>query len=628
MKINAVTSYSVNNLKSTGVIKMHQDEPYQAFSTDLMNSLDSIAKLNYISFKASQKPSYQINLSSEELVKRTKRENFSDYKMLDVDSPQYKSLSKADQETLKHLVKAARILNNVYLRQDSIHNLPFRNNLIQEAKKGNKDAKMTLELFNAQKSINAKDVNGDEVNLAKNHSELPGKGFYPEDLSKEEFHQILIKMLENGEKDAVKEILNQRTMVIRDGDKLKAIDYTKFFADEFEAAANELELASYTSTNQDFTSYLIYQVDALLQNNPYIDSMADQQWATMQETPLEFTIARESYDDKMTPSVSENPKLMTMLEQEGIVPYPKDNLGVRVGIVNKEGTDYILKIKDYMPMLAAYMPFKEEYTQTISTNSNNQTMVDVDIVDMQGRMGAYQGAISLASNLPNNDKLAIKQGGGKRNVYHVQMRNSKYAENIQAKLDAILEPSLHKYFDTQALHDFTILHENLHSLGPKTGLEKLGVYKNTIEENKADMGALVMLDVLTKKGFYTPTQQKKVITSYLMAYVLKGPNFENAHKKRNILQHNYFIQNGAVKVSDGGKMSIDFEKVTELSKKMLEQVIRIQIDGNPEKAKEYIEKNMVWSQELDRLAKNLRKADTTLNSKVVTPLGDMLARQF
>lgn len=628
MKINAIADYPIKTVNSKEMPKMQQNNANQPHPADLMNSLDSIAKLNYISFKASQKPNYEINLSTEELRKRTNKENFSDYKMLDVDSPQYKALSRGDKEALKHLVKAARILNSVYLRQDNVHNLPFRNYLAQEARKGKEDAEMTLELFNAQKCINARDINGDDVNLAKNLPDMPGKGFYPEDLSKEEFHQILIKMLENGKTEEVQDILNQRTMVVRDDDELKAVDYTEFFKDEFQAASQELEKALYTSTNEDFNQYLIYQIDALSGYHPDSDAMADKQWAQLQDTPLEFTIARESYDDQMTPTVFENPKLKSMLEETGIVPYPKDNIGVRVGIVNKEGTDYILKIKEYMPMLAQYMPFNDEYTQTISAKSNKQTMVDVDIVDMQGEMGAYQGAISLASNLPNNDKLAVKQGGGKRNVYHVQMRNAKYANNIGAKLDALLEPSLHKYFDTQALHDFTILHENVHSLGPKTGLEKLGVYRNTIEENKADMGALVMLDVLTKKGFYTPAQQKKVITSFLMAYVLKGPNFEDAHKKRNIMQHNYFIQNNGVKISDDGKMSIDFAKVTELARKMLEQTVRIQIEGDPNKAKEYIEKNMIWSPELERLAENLRKADTTINSKVVTPLGDKLVKEI
>ena len=111
-----------------------------------------------------------------------------------------------------------------------------------------------------------------------------------------------------------------------------------------------------------------------------------------------------------------------MLKKLGITPYAKDNIGVRVGIVNKEGTEYLLKIKDYMPLMADNMPFKEEYEQNITQNDNKQTMVDVEMVDMTGQLGAYRGAISLASNLPNNDKLSVISGGGKRNVYHIQMR--------------------------------------------------------------------------------------------------------------------------------------------------------------------------------------------------------------
>lgn len=280
-----------------------------------------------------------------------------------------------------------------------------------------------------------------------------------------------------------------------------------------------------------------------------------------------------------------------------------------------------------MPLMADNMPFKEEYEQNITQNDNKQTMVDVEMVDMTGQLGAYRGAISLASNLPNNDKLSVISGGGKRNVYHIQMREAKYADNITKKLDAILNKSQHKYFDTQALHDFTILHENVHSLGPKNGTEKLGIYKNTIEENKADMGALVMLDVLTKKGFYSPLQQKKLLVSYFSAYVQKGPDFSNAHRLRNIMQNNFFIKEGALSVDDNGIMTVNFEKVTPAANKMLKQIIRLQLDGTQKDAQEYIKQNAVWSDELDKIAHNIKQADSTLNARIVSPLADKLAVQ-
>ena len=72
-----------------------------------------------------------------------------------------------------------------------------------------------------------------EIDLAEGIDETLGRGFYPEDLQVEEFHEILNKMLDDGETEEVKKILNQRSIVIRDGKKLKAVDYTDYFKEEF-----------------------------------------------------------------------------------------------------------------------------------------------------------------------------------------------------------------------------------------------------------------------------------------------------------------------------------------------------------------------------------------------------------
>ena len=583
--------------------------------------------VNNISFKSkpNKEKSFELNYSLKELQNRTSAESFSEFRMIDENSSAYQNLAQGDKEALKHLVKAARVFDSVFKRLDNEHNLAFERYLDKEIKKGNEKALLTKRLYDGQKGIIAKTVDSKEVVLAKGVKSTLGKGFYPEDLEEKEFHKILIKMLKDGEDEEVREILNQRTVVVRDGEKLKAIDYTDYFKAEFAKAAKELQLAAMTSTNEDFNKYLELQAEALEINNPYLDSLADKKWATLQDTPLEFTIGRESYDDRLTLTVNKNKELSDLLEQRGITPYAKDTLGVRVGIVNKEGTDYIIKIKGLLPFLASKMPFTDEYEQTIFDNKDiKQTMVDVDIVEMIGQYSAYRGAISIASNLPNNDKLSVQTGGGKRNVYHRQMRGAKYANKTQEMLNAVLDKSQHKYFDVEALQDFTILHENIHSLGPKDNPEALGVNKNTIEEHKADAGALVMLDELTKKGFYSPLKEKQVITSYMVGYVLKGPDFENAHKARNILQHNYFIQQGAVKVSKDGKMKIDFDKVIDCAHTMLENAVRLQLDKDFVKAEKYLKDNVVWSKELEKMAKNLSAADKRLNSYVTTPLADRL----
>lgn len=139
---------------------------------------------------------------------------------------------------------------------DCHHNLEFKDFLEREIAKGNKQAELTKILFDAQKGINAIDTMSTKINLAKGIKEFPGKGVYPEDLSKEEFHQILTNMINNGKIDEVKKILTQRSVVERNGDELVGIDYIDKFKDDFSKMADEIEKASQTSINADFNEYL------------------------------------------------------------------------------------------------------------------------------------------------------------------------------------------------------------------------------------------------------------------------------------------------------------------------------------------------------------------------------------
>ena len=366
---------------------------------------------------------FELNLPIEELEKRTNKDYLITKKMLKCDAPEYLALADGDKETLKHLVKAAYILEKINMQIDCHHNLEFKAFLDDEIKKGNKQAELTKILFDAQKGMNAIDTMSNKINLAKGIKEFPGKGVYPEDLSKEEFHKILTKMVNEGKIEEVKKILTQRSIVERSGDELVGIDYIDKFKDDFSKMADEIDKAAETSTNEDFTEYLKLQSKALRTADPMLDAYADKKWATLQDTPLEFTITRENYEDEMTGSIVENKELSNLLEKHGIKATPKDFLGGRVGIVNKNGTEDLMKIKKYLPTLAKNMPFADEYEQNISPDKDTkQTMVDVDLVAVCGDVGAYRGGITLAENLPNDDKLSLTIGGGRRNVYHRQIK--------------------------------------------------------------------------------------------------------------------------------------------------------------------------------------------------------------
>ena len=136
---------------------------------------------------------YELNLSLEELEKRTHKDYLVTKTMLKEDSPEYTELADGDKKALVHLLKAAYILENINNKIDNCHNLPFEEFLNNEIKKGNKQAELTKILYDAQKGLCAIDRESNIIELAKGVHATLGKGVYPENLGKEEFHSIIIK---------------------------------------------------------------------------------------------------------------------------------------------------------------------------------------------------------------------------------------------------------------------------------------------------------------------------------------------------------------------------------------------------------------------------------------------------
>ncbi len=571
---------------------------------------------------------YTLNLSMEELEKRTHKDYLMAKKFLKPESPEYLSLAEGDKQALKYLVRAANILENINLQLDNSENIPFREFLEREIKKGSKQAELTKILFDAQKGAVAVDTLSEPIFLAREIPGRAGKGVYPDDLSEEEFHKILIRMLLDGKSDDVRKILSQRTFVERKGEELCGIDYVDKFKADFSRMADELDKAAGVSTNSDFNEYLILQAKALRTADPMLDAYADRKWAELQDTPLEFTITRENYADEMTGTVVENIELKALLDEQKITPAPKDFLGCRVGIVNKKGTEALMAIKKYLPLLAKNMPYNDEYEQNIKPDEDSkQTMVDVDMVQAAGDVGQYRGGITLAENLPNDDKLSLTIGGGRRNVYHRQIRFISDMKKLQERLDAILDKEQHKYYLDEADHWFTIGHENAHSLGPRQGNEKLGKFRNIIEENKADMGSLAFVDLLTECGMYTEEQRKQIIVTTIADNFLKSkPTLSQAHRVRTVMQNKYFSERGAYDLVDG-KIHVNIDRVVPIAKEMLAEIVRIQIDGDFEKAEKYVTDNFVWTENMEIIAQKLQKVNKTLNGRLETELADMLVRQ-
>ena len=548
---------------------------------------------------------YEIKYTEEQLCEMLSKS--VEIKLIDKNFSGYKKLSAGNKKALEHLVAAAKIINDVSLEQDNPQNLTMKKAL-QDAASTSKQADLALQLFNSLNGVAGfNGVDAEPIEIFKGIHLLKGHNFYPQDLSVDEFHQILISMLQSEKIDEVSRILSARTMVRRNGKELKAIDYTEYFREDFSKIANELEVAAHYCDEEEFKDYLGWQAQAFLQNNPDMDMLADKHWAVLQNNDLEFTISRENYDDEITSTVFNNKELLSLLEQYKIEPVSKDMLGARVGINNKEGTELILKFKEHIKELANLMPYKDKYHQHILDNEEiKQTMVDVDLVDLEGDYAQCRGGITTAQNLTNNDKLSVKTGGGRRNVYHRQVRMSKDKEKEEKILQMLVSEDLHKYYDSETVHIFVIGHENGHSLGPDSQYQgSLGKYKHIIEEHKADVISLAFMPEYVKKGIISAETLKKIYVSCIVGgmFLRARPHEMLPHRMADLIQFNYLLQNQAISFNPKGLLNIDFDLLPKVLKKLLEETIELQLSKSPQKAKEFIDKYAKWGEHSQRIAK-------------------------
>ncbi|EKE03643.1 MAG: hypothetical protein ACD_20C00173G0002 [uncultured bacterium] len=575
--------------------------------TNYLSFQGNINKMN-LGFKGNKTYNgYELALSNEEI-----NQKLTNHSMVLDFSPihEFKVLKEGDKKALGHLIKAAMAMDNVFYKQDDPKNLEMKAALEKAAKSGDKNAQQTLKIFNIFKGVEGDDrLSPEPVKLFKGLEKPEGKGFYPSDLKKEEFVSIIKRMLTEDKDKEVAKILSQRTIVVRDGDDLKGVDYTQEYQKEFSEAAKHLEEASKTVTHDGMKEYLQLQAEALRKEDAELDYKADSSWVKLQDSPLEFTISRESYDDKLTGAVLEDEELSQMLKERDIQANTKDSIGIRVGITDMETTKGIIDYKKHIKNLAKLMPYSDQYTQSVDSGEEiKQSIVDVKLLCLKGHYGAVRGGIVAAQNLPNDDKLAVQRGSGRRNVFHQQILN--FENPLRRKLlETVINPSQWDLYDIKASNNHIVGHELTHSLGPGNEYKSaLGNYGSIIEEAKADLGASTFTDYFLEKEKYTKTDKDKVLFNWVFDNLpISKPGLNDTYGIMRLMTLNYLRDQGAITMKqDGTNISVDTDKTQKASAQMLDDIVAIQLDKDPDKAKTYIEKWSKWDDTMETLSKTVK----------------------
>ena len=151
---------------------------------------------------------FELNLSVSELEDRVSSERLRTVELLDDTSDCYKDLSSADKMVLCHLVRAGSYIEKIHYRLQNEDNLPFLDWLNKNSK--DKAVSLTKVLFLAQKDISTIDMEGNAFSLVKGDFDRTGKGFYPKDLSKEEFlkGETYVSLMKNNVQNIKKVIEN------------------------------------------------------------------------------------------------------------------------------------------------------------------------------------------------------------------------------------------------------------------------------------------------------------------------------------------------------------------------------------------------------------------------------------
>ena len=450
-------------------------------------------------------------------------------------------LSAKEKQIIPLLIQAAQIMDDLFWQQAY----------------GNKDS-----LLNAVADKNLKDfirINYGPWDRLKNDTPFvagvgtkpAGANFYPTDMTKEEFEQA-----------SISDKKGQYTIIRRDSSgKLISIPYHVYYKEPLQKASGLLKQAADLAEDAGLKKYLQLRSEALLTSDYNASDIA---WLDMKTNGIDFIVGPiENYEDKL-------------------FNY-KTSFEAYVLIKDKEWSKRLEKYVAMLPALQSGLPVDAAYkAEEPGTDSELNAY---DVVYYAGDCNA--GSKTIAVNLPNDETIQKNKG----------TRRSQLKNAMRAKFDKILMPITNELIDKEQLPKVkfdaffanVMFHEVAHGLGIKTTINGKGMVRTALqeqqswlEEAKADILGLYMVTKLVENGELEGNLED-YYTTY-MAGILRSVRFgaASAHGKANMLNFNFFQENGAFEKSADGRYKVNYEKFKTAMNNLGKLILTLQ--GNGDKA--------------------------------------------
>lgn len=199
-------------------------------------------------------------------------------------NPDTSFLNQEEREVVNILIQAADLMSEIYKRQTT----PGYDRLRSEVAAKN-DAAL-LERFDT--FFGPWDAIEDGKPLIGDQPKPAGAGFYPADLTKDEFDAYL-----KANPGEASKITGPYTVVKRQGDRLVAVPYSEEYRQWLEPAAKLLEQAAARTSNPSLKKFLTLRAGAFRTDDYFASELA---WMDLKDTPIEVVIGPyEVYTDEL-----------------------------------------------------------------------------------------------------------------------------------------------------------------------------------------------------------------------------------------------------------------------------------------------------------------------------------------
>lgn len=468
------------------------------------------------------------------------------------------ALADWEKAVLAKLVAASDVMHELFTRQVSVENPRWREMV---ANRGDEAVSAYYDIM-----VGPWDRQREMEPFLAVGPKPPGAGYYPEDLTRDEFEAWLDA--HPGDREA---FTSPFTLIRRQGNALVAVPYSDAYGPELEVAAALLRDAAKLSQNASLSAYLESRAASFLSNDYYPSDMA---WMDIQGTKIEPTIGPyEVYEDNLLGLKAAFESFVT--------------------VADAAASAELDTLKSALRMLEENLPILDEMKNLERGFESPMRVVDVVYTAGDTRAGVQ----TVAFNLPNDERVRAAKGSKK-----VMLRNVG-----QAKFDRILTPIAERILDPAMLGDlafqpwFTsvLMHELAHGLGPgfitvdgqrTTVNEALRERYTAIEEAKADVVGLHNLTVLRDRGLYDDAFVRAAFVGELPD-LFRSIRFgaTEAHGRANLIQFNWLWEHGAISFDDDGTITADIPAMERAVRSLATELLTLQANGDYARAGEILD---------------------------------------